>query len=61
MTDQSKNTRRAKLLTVDGITKTQNEWAKTIGVDPATLCERIKKYGPEVSIKMGRRTHGTIN
>jgi hypothetical protein len=33
----------SKLLTVKGVTKTQNQWCEELGLNPSTVCGRIKR------------------
>ena len=56
---QSKNTRSVHVIEFNGVSLVQADWARRIGIHPATLCERIKKYGVEAALTMkkcgGRR------
>lgn len=54
--DQSKN-RRNTLLTVNGVTKTKQQWADAIGIDKATLSSRLNKLGwdPERAVSTPAR------
>lgn len=57
---QAKNRRTTILYEFDGKKMTQADWARFIGINPATLIERIQKYGLEaaLSMKKGERFHG---
>jgi hypothetical protein len=53
--EQMRNTRRCRLLTVNGITKTTQEWAEQTGLHRTTIQWRMKKgYLPEEVIYKGR-------
>lgn len=49
---QFKNTRNCKRYELDGVVKTHNEWAKTIGIHPSSLTERIHRYGIDAALRM---------
>lgn len=42
---QNRNTRTSKLITYEGITKTNQEWANQLGIPPSTLYNRIFTRG----------------
>ena len=56
--EQSKNTRNCKRYTHDGKTMLHNEWARYLGIDPATLTGRIRRHGIEKALSMPKRTSG---
>jgi hypothetical protein len=45
--EQMRNTRRAHLLTKDGITMNLSTWAQRLGVTPSAIYARISRYGEE--------------
>jgi hypothetical protein len=55
--NQAKNTRNVKKYTHDDITLCHNDWARKLGIGPATLTERIQRYGIETALskKKGER------
>jgi hypothetical protein len=44
-TEQMRNTRRTRLLTLDGITKPLTQWAEELGIKPKSLRARIDDNG----------------
>lgn len=42
---QSRNTRRSRVITFNGATRTFSEWAETTGIHPRTIKNRIDSYG----------------
>ena len=52
---QARNTRTNRWLTHDGETKLITEWAKQIGIAPASLRERIQKWGLEKALSTPKR------
>jgi len=42
MREQSKNTRRTRLLTFDGKTRPARDWARLVGLEKATLLHRVR-------------------
>lgn len=57
--EQANNTRRNRLLTYDGETRSIAEWARVIGVKPVTLRSRIDKYhwSVEDALKKGGKNY----
>ena len=59
MQEQANNKRTTRLITVDGITKTQTEWARLIGISHTAFCQarrtgkNIEKYTKEKLEKSG--------
>lgn len=58
--EQMRNTRRNILLTHDGLTLCVEDWAKKLGILPATLTRRIRRHGVEKALstprlKLGQR------
>jgi hypothetical protein len=47
--------RRGAKITYHGVTRSIREWAKELNVCRETLSQRIKKFGQEAAIEMGRR------
>lgn len=41
--EQAMNRRTNKCLTMNGVTLTQHEWAKKVGITAATICKRLKR------------------
>lgn len=52
---QAKNTRRAQVVEFNGEALTHADWARRLGISPATLCERIKRHGAAVALSMKKR------
>lgn len=54
--EQSKN-RRNTLLTVNGVTRTKQQWANAAGIDKTTLSSRLNKLGwdPERAVSTPAR------
>lgn len=50
MAEQTRNTRNCKRYEHDGVTLTHNEWARRLGIDPASLTKRIKCHGLEYAL-----------
>lgn len=48
--EQSRNTRRNRILTFNGISKCLIDWAKDLGIDQASLRERLEKWSLEKSL-----------
>ncbi len=55
---QANNRRTTKMYEFGGMKMTQANWARYLGISPATLIERIQKYGIEqaLSKKKGERS-----
>lgn len=53
--ENCKHTRLTKFYTHDGITLSHNDWARRIGISPATLTKRIQRHGLELSLSAGKR------
>lgn len=55
--EQAKNKRTTIKYTLNGVTKTQTEWARHLGIASNTLSERVKKHGVEKALttKRGQR------
>ena len=51
---QAKNTRSAHVIEFNGEALTQADWARRLGIDPTTLCNRIKRHGAVVALSMKR-------
>lgn len=49
-TTQMRNTRRTRFLTLNGTTKCLKEWAQQIGIDQASLRERLDKWSLEKAL-----------
>lgn len=47
---QVQNTRNCKYYEFNGERLTHNEWARRLGINPATLTERIKRHGLEYAL-----------
>jgi hypothetical protein len=43
LVEQNQNTRKSRLITYNGQTMNMSRWAKTIGLEEATLWSRLKK------------------
>jgi uncharacterized protein YjcR len=43
--DQANNTRRNRLLTFSGETRTVNEWAEKLGIHRRTITSRLDRHG----------------
>lgn len=57
--EQINNTRRNKCLTVDGRTLTATQWAREVGLDPATVLGRVEQGWPATAaVKTPRRGRG---
>lgn len=56
--EQSKNTRNCKHYTFNGITMTHNDWARYIGINPATLTGRIQRHGLEKALSTPNLKNG---
>lgn len=53
--EQSRNTKRNKIITYKGETKTATEWANTIGISRSTFCNRVRNGMSETeAIEAGR-------
>jgi len=52
MGEQSRNTRRTKMITYNGKTLCILDWAKELGVVYITLYNRLKKHSPEIAFNM---------
>ena len=53
--EQSRNTRNCKRYEFGGTTMTHNEWARKLGINPATLTERIQKHGLEYALSAQKK------
>jgi hypothetical protein len=53
--EQQRNTRRNRRITLNGETLCITEWAKRLNVTPSAISHRIRKYGAEKAIAMGAR------
>ena len=51
---QANNTRKNRLITFDGRTKTMIQWAREKGIKQSTLSMRINKYGWSVEKALGK-------
>lgn len=58
--EQARNTRNCKRYTHDGITLTHNAWARKLGIDPASLTERIQRHGIEAALSAPKRNARSI-
>ena len=55
---QNNNSRRNHLITIDGVTKTIAQWAKTMDISPLTICNRLQNnWTPEKSCLHPVRPH----
>ncbi len=48
--EQTRNTRNCKYYEYGGLRMTHNEWARHLGIAPATLTERIQRHGLEYAL-----------
>lgn len=55
--EQAENKRTSVKYTFNGETKTQAEWARTLGIARNTLGERVKKYGVEKALTTKKGKH----
>lgn len=55
---QAKNTRNVKLYTHNGKTMCHNDWARHLGIDPASLTGRIQRHGIEMALSMPKIENG---
>jgi hypothetical protein len=53
--EQAKNTRQSKTYIFGGLSLTHNDWARKMGISPATLTERIARHGVEEALSMKKR------
>ena len=53
--EQQRNTRRTRFISLNGITKTLKEWAAEIGIDQASLRERLEKWSIEDALTKSKR------
>ena len=49
---QARNTRKSKHYTHNGMCMCHNEWARFLGINPATLTERIQRHGVQEALSM---------
>lgn len=54
---QSKNKRSNRVLTLNGDSKTLSEWAKQLGIDQASLRERLEKWSLEKSLTQPKKRY----
>ena len=52
--EQSKNTRNIKKYSYGGIVLCHNDWARRLGINPATLTQRIQRHGIETALSMSK-------
>jgi hypothetical protein len=55
--EQSKNKRNSVKYTLNSVTKTQADWARSLGVASNTLSGRVRKYGVEKALTAKRGKH----
>lgn len=53
--EQANNTRRNRVLTLNGESLTLTQWSERLGVSPSTLHQRIAERGEEVALSMKRK------
>jgi hypothetical protein len=53
--EQCRNTRRSRYYSLDGTTMVLADWARSLGISPKTLDERIEKWGTEKALRMPRQ------
>lgn len=54
-TEQARNTRRNRKITFNGVTKCLTEWAKDLGMDQASLAERLSKWPLQQALTQPKR------
>lgn len=50
--EQSRNTRRNRTISFQGKTQCLADWAKSLGIQRATLAYRLNHYPPEIAFNM---------
>lgn len=51
--EQANNTRRNRLITIDGVTRTLAQWCDTVSVKPSTVRQRYYAYGWPIKKALG--------
>ncbi|MBR8182136.1 hypothetical protein KDW54_06965 [Burkholderia ambifaria] len=56
MAEQNANRSSCILITRDGVTKTATEWARTLGLKPSTVIERLRRgWSDERALALGNQ------
>lgn len=55
--EQARNTRRNRVLTLNGVSKCLKEWATDLGIDQASLRERLEKWTLEAALTTPKKAH----
>ena len=53
--EQMRNTRRNRILTLNGVTKCLKDWARSLDIDQASLRERLEKWPVERALTQPRK------